>query len=98
MTIGHRKRWIHSLSGLEASQIPEAIMGIEQRSATKFKMAVMLLLTAMVVPVMVVVVSMKFKLREERKIENWGSGGGRLGGGSNDGLMMLDGRAFAFYF
>ncbi|KAF2293364.1 hypothetical protein GH714_001014 [Hevea brasiliensis] len=40
---------MHSLSGLEASQVPEAIMGIEQRKATKFRTAVMLLATPMVV-------------------------------------------------
>lgn len=39
---------MHSLSGLEASQIPEAIMGIEHISARKLRIAVMLLLTAMV--------------------------------------------------
>lgn len=40
---------MHSLSGLEASQMPEAIMGIEQRKATKFRSAVMLLATPMAV-------------------------------------------------
>lgn len=59
---------------------------------------VLKLLSNVKISILCVYVSMKFKLREERKIENWGSGGGRLGGGSNDGLMMLAGRAFAFYF
>ncbi|KAF9680464.1 hypothetical protein SADUNF_Sadunf06G0123800 [Salix dunnii] len=36
---------MHSLSGLEASQMPEAIIGIEQRKAMKFRKAVMLLAT-----------------------------------------------------
>lgn len=39
---------MHSLSGLEASQIPEAMMGIEHMSARKLRNAVILLLTAMI--------------------------------------------------
>lgn len=46
-TTGQRKRWTHSLSGLEASHRPEAIIGIEHRSAMKFTIAVKLLLSAM---------------------------------------------------
>ena len=42
---GQRKLWMHSLSGLDASQVPAAIMGIEQSSAMKLSTAVMLLLT-----------------------------------------------------
>ncbi|KAF8388836.1 hypothetical protein HHK36_025516 [Tetracentron sinense] len=41
-TTGHRNRWMHSLSGFEASQIPAPIIGIEHRRAMKFKTAVML--------------------------------------------------------
>ena len=48
MTTGHRNAWMHSLSGFEASQIPAAIMGMEQRKAMKFRTAVTLLLTPMV--------------------------------------------------
>ena len=44
---GHRKAWMHSLSGLEASQMPAAIMGMEQRRAMKLRTAVILLLTPM---------------------------------------------------
>lgn len=43
-TTGHRNKWTHSLSGLEASHSPEAIMGMEHRRAMKFNIAVMLLL------------------------------------------------------
>lgn len=38
---------MHSLSGLVASQIPAPIMANEQRSAMKFRTAVILLLTPM---------------------------------------------------
>ena len=44
-TTGHRKKWMHPLSGLEASQIPAPIIGMEQRRAKKFTIAVILLLT-----------------------------------------------------
>lgn len=37
------------MSGLEASQMPEAIIGIEQRKAMKFRKAVMLLATPIVI-------------------------------------------------
>ena len=50
-TSGHRIQWMHSLSGLEASQTPEAIIGMEERKAMKFRTDVMLLLTAMVMVV-----------------------------------------------
>ena len=43
--MGHRKFWMHSLSGFDASQIPEAMMGIEARMAMKLSIAVRLLLT-----------------------------------------------------
>jgi len=45
MTIGHRKLAMHSLSGFDASQIPEAMIGIEANIAMMFRTAVMLLLT-----------------------------------------------------
>lgn len=38
---------MHSLSGFEASQVPDAIIGIEHMNAKKFKKAVMLLLEDM---------------------------------------------------
>lgn len=49
MTIGHRKFAMHWLSGFEASHMPEAIIGIEDSVAMKFRIAVMLLLTAILV-------------------------------------------------
>lgn len=47
-TTGHRSQWMHSLSALEASQIPAAVMGMEHMKATKLRKAVMLLLNDMV--------------------------------------------------
>lgn len=47
MTRGQRKLWMHSLSGLDASQMPEAMMGTEESMAMKLRSAVMLLLTPM---------------------------------------------------
>lgn len=40
---GHRIWWMQSLSGLEASQMPADMMGMEQRRAMKLRVAVMLL-------------------------------------------------------
>jgi len=40
---------MHSFSGLEASQMPAAIIGIEQRKAMKFRTAVMLLATPILI-------------------------------------------------
>lgn len=48
MRMGQRKLATHSLSGFEASQMPEAMMGIEHMMATKFSTAVMLLLTPII--------------------------------------------------
>lgn len=47
MMTGHRSQRMHSLSGLEASQMPAVMIGMEQRSAMKLRVAIMLLLTAM---------------------------------------------------
>ena len=46
MMTGQRIQRMHSLSCLEASQIPAVIMGMEHRSAMKFRVAIMLFATA----------------------------------------------------
>lgn len=48
MKTGHRNERMHSLSGLEASQMPADIIGMAQRRAMKLRVAVILLLTPMV--------------------------------------------------
>ena len=55
---------MHPLSAFEANHTPEAMMGIEQRKATKFSTAVMLLASPMAV---------EESAREERQ---WASGCG----------------------
>lgn len=54
---------MHSLSGFEASHMPEAMMGMEAKKAMKFSVAVMLLLTPMVL-VVELVTSFGLKERE----------------------------------
>lgn len=59
---------MHSLSGFEASHMPEAMMGMEAKKAMKFSVAVMLLLTPMVLVVELVT---SFGLKErERESES----------------------------
>ena len=55
---------MHSLSGFEASHMPEAMMGMEARKAMKFRAAVMLLLTPMVVVDLVTGFGLKDRERE----------------------------------
>lgn len=45
-TTGQRRRLTHSLSGFEASHIPDAVIGIEQSNASKFSIAVKLFANA----------------------------------------------------
>lgn len=45
--MGQGSERMHWLSGLEASQMPVKMIGIEHMSAMKFMVAIMLLLTAM---------------------------------------------------
>ncbi|KAF5776222.1 hypothetical protein HanXRQr2_Chr12g0521851 [Helianthus annuus] len=47
MRTGQRSQRMHSLSGLEDSQMPAVMMGMEHRMAMKLSVAIMLLLTAM---------------------------------------------------
>lgn len=56
---------MHSLSGFEANQIPAAMTGMELRKIMKFRIAVMLLLTAM---------AERFLQREERDGFLYGNG------------------------
>lgn len=45
-TTGQRRRLTHSLSGFEASHIPDAVMGMEQSNASKLSIAVKLFANA----------------------------------------------------